>query len=102
MKDPTFHNYKGIDELFPVDSTVFTLGHPNYGCKGKVSIPMYMFICVCICIIYFTICLIPSMPCNVGIMPIASHNSISSLLHEDNIFHYDVWAKLFTTVLHLL
>nr|XP_039266984.1 5'-3' exoribonuclease 1-like isoform X1 [Styela clava] len=36
VKDPTFQQFKGVDELFPAGSTVFMLGQPHYGCRGKV------------------------------------------------------------------
>ncbi|XP_074653880.1 5'-3' exoribonuclease 1-like isoform X2 [Tubulanus polymorphus] len=34
--DPSFAQFKTIDELFPLNSDVFMLGYPHYGCMGKV------------------------------------------------------------------
>ena len=36
MKDPTFQQFKTLDELFPVNTEVFMLGNPHYGCLGEV------------------------------------------------------------------
>lgn len=36
VKDPSFQRFKGMEELFPIDSSVFMLGHPYYGSQGKV------------------------------------------------------------------
>lgn len=36
VHDPTFTQYRTLEQLFPVGSTCFMLGHPNYGCQAEV------------------------------------------------------------------
>ncbi len=37
VQDPTFTQYKTLDQLFPVKSDVFMLGSPHYGAMGEVD-----------------------------------------------------------------
>ena len=37
VKDPSFQQYKTLDQLLPVNSKVFMLGSPHYGCMGEVG-----------------------------------------------------------------
>lgn len=37
VHDPSFTQYRTLDELFPPQSSVFMLGQPKYGCLGTVQ-----------------------------------------------------------------
>ncbi|CAN7986192.1 unnamed protein product [Ixodes hexagonus] len=36
---PEFEQFKTIEEVFPVGTTCFMIGHPHYGCQGEVVDP---------------------------------------------------------------
>ena len=36
VHDPSFTQYRTLGELFPIGSTCFMLGYPEYGCQGEV------------------------------------------------------------------
>ncbi|XP_063965175.1 5'-3' exoribonuclease 1-like [Lytechinus pictus] len=37
VHDPSFHQFKTLSELYPVDAPCFMLGNPHYGCQGQVQ-----------------------------------------------------------------
>lgn len=43
VHDSSFMQYRTLDELFPVETKVFMLGSPHYGCMGEVSHLIIMF-----------------------------------------------------------
>ena len=36
VHDPSFTQYRTLDQLYPEGSSCFMLGQPNYGCQGEV------------------------------------------------------------------